>query len=328
MMDLSKVDTLVFGGAGAAGVAYLSVLRKMIKDRHVDVAKIKSFAGTSSGSMIATFLCAGFSPDELLVMQEGMIGNGCFNVSVLTKAMNMFKGYGVKNFDKVHGYLNSVLLTPGEKRLNPNTTFRELQARTQKDLFITGTNVTKKRLEIFSHYTTPNMKIMDALFISMSASPVFKSIERNGDIYVDGACMLNYPINIFLEPSTVFEQPENRVDLHIDYKNVNNQHADNNLLFPEYKHNSTRNNSIKKKPEQILGFMLNGFRPSGITNFTDFFTSLFVILIKKESAMLRESAQQRTIQIKGESSTSVFEFSTEANAEFVLLGEKAYRDAS
>lgn len=325
MMDLSKVDTLVFGGAGSAGVAYLSVLRKMINDRRLCMAKVKSFAGTSAGAVIATLLSAGFSPDEILAIQEGMIKNGCFEVGIFSKAKNLMQGYGLKSFDKVLAYLYATWIHKEEHRLKPNTTFRELQARTQTDLFITGTNVTKKRLEIFSHYTTPNMKVMDAVEISMSATPVFKCVERNGDVYADGACMLNYPINIFMEPSTVFEQPDNRLDLKIDYKNLNNPHADNRILFPNYKLNTTCDNSIKKKPEQILGFLLDGNPPSGVNNVIDFFTSIFFIIVNKETAMLRESVQQRSIQITRESSTSVFDFSVEAHTEFVHLGEKTYQ---
>ena len=85
MMDLSKVDTLVFGGAGSAGVAYLSVLRKMINDRRLRMANAKSFAGTSAGAIIATLLSAGFSPDEILAIQEGMIKDGCFEVGIFRK---------------------------------------------------------------------------------------------------------------------------------------------------------------------------------------------------------------------------------------------------
>ena len=57
-MDLSKVDTLVFGGGGSAGVAYLSVLREMINDRRLRMANVKSFAGTSAGAITATLLSA------------------------------------------------------------------------------------------------------------------------------------------------------------------------------------------------------------------------------------------------------------------------------
>jgi hypothetical protein len=262
------------------------------------------------------------------MIQETMIKQGGFEEGVMTKARNVMKGYGMKNFDKAFAILFERFLTLSEPRLQPNTTFRELYASTQNDLFITGTNVTKKRLEVFSHYTTPNMKVMDAVEISMSASPVFRYIEREGDVYTDGAYTLAYPTTIFLEPSTVFEQYESRVDLQIDYANLNNPRSDNHLLFPGYKHTAKYNNSIKKRPEQVLGMMINVRYPSNISNIKDFFTSLVTVITTRETMMLPEAVIKRTIQITHRSPTSVFEFSTEANAEFVLLGEKAYRDAS
>ncbi len=86
------MDTLVFGGASSTGVACLSLLRKMISDGHIDMAKIKSFAGTSSGAMLVALLSAGFSPDEILTIQESTIQNGCFEECVLTKAEMRCKG--------------------------------------------------------------------------------------------------------------------------------------------------------------------------------------------------------------------------------------------
>ncbi len=62
MMDLSKVDTLVFAGAGTAGVAYASLLRKMINARYIDMTEIRSFVGASAGVMLVALLSAGFSP--------------------------------------------------------------------------------------------------------------------------------------------------------------------------------------------------------------------------------------------------------------------------
>ena len=96
----------------------------------------------------------------------------------------------------------------------PHATFGELYDLHQKDpkkykqLYLMGTNISKKNSEIFSHEDTPNVIISDAVRISMSIPVVFRphrcyekkdgrrQLAKN-DMYVDGGLMDNYPIWLF-----------------------------------------------------------------------------------------------------------------------------------
>jgi len=79
-----------------------------------------------------------------------------------------------------------------------------------KQLYLIGTNVSKKRSEVFSHENTPNVIISDAVRISMSLPLIFQPHQcyekRYGkrqisqskrDLYIDGGVMDNYPIWLF-----------------------------------------------------------------------------------------------------------------------------------
>jgi predicted acylesterase/phospholipase RssA len=65
-----------------------------------------------------------------------------------------------------------------------------------KDLIVTGTNITDKKLAIFSAKTSPNMEIAKAIQISAAFPIVFKAVSYNGKQYIDGGAMDNLPVRM------------------------------------------------------------------------------------------------------------------------------------
>lgn len=94
---------------------------------------------------------------------------------------------------------------------NSEISFKELHEKGYKDLFITGTSIDKQKLFVFSEETFPQMKIKDAVRISMSIPLYFEAIFMNDagniikhpknklglHVMVDGGLLANYPIRLF-----------------------------------------------------------------------------------------------------------------------------------
>jgi NTE family protein len=88
-------------------------------------------------------------------------------------------------------------------------TFQELINQGFKPIYFVGTNIATGNAEVFSHETTPDAIVSDALRISMSIPLVFKPhqlyIKQNGQRvphssgawYVDGGLLDNYPLWLF-----------------------------------------------------------------------------------------------------------------------------------
>lgn len=73
-------------------------------------------------------------------------------------------------------------------------TFAELYSLTRRELAIVVTNMSTKRMEIHSYKTTPEFNVMSSLIASMSIPLVFPAININGNFYVDGGIVNNFPI--------------------------------------------------------------------------------------------------------------------------------------
>jgi hypothetical protein len=300
----------------------LQVLKRLVDSKQLNLNKINSFAGTSAGACISVLLCLGASVDESLDIFNKNLSENPFSDNIASNVVNLFTGCGIQTFDRFNKLFDASIKPYG--MLDRSTTFREFWLRTKRDLFITGTNVSKKRLEVFSHYTTPDMSVLTAMQISMSAVPFFKCVKYNGDIYVDGAFALNYPINIFLDPEIVFESFGQIGTLNVDYVRLNNPNADNRKLFPEYKCNYAYNLSIKKKPEEVLGICVSHVTYREGNTLLSLISTLLCCVVLTNMFAISKECISRTITINNTLNHPSFDFSLDAFKYFRQLGDKTY----
>ena len=97
--------------------------------------------------------------------------------------LSFFDTYGMMSND---GIFNLVRAFMRARQVAVDTTFEELHARFGHELVVTGYNVSRGRLEAFSHRTHASMRVVRALEISSCIPLVFRPVFYEGDLYVDG----------------------------------------------------------------------------------------------------------------------------------------------
>ena len=213
----NTVRNLVFEGAGIRGIAYSGVIKELEKQ---DILKgVQRVGGTSSGAITALLLSIGYSANEITTIVNSTpykkFNDGRF----------FFIG-GINRFQKYFGWYRGQRFEQWLCRLieaktnNANITFRELKQKGCKDLYVTGTCLNKQSLIVFSNEKYPDMKVKDAVRISMSIPLYFEAVFINSDgimihhpknktdldIMVDGGFTANFPIKIF--DSTKYFDPQ------------------------------------------------------------------------------------------------------------------------
>jgi NTE family protein len=176
---------------------------------------IKQTAGTSSGSIAALLVSLGYRSGEIDSIMKGL------NFQKFNKGGGFFIG-GISRLQKSYGWYKSEALEEWLGSLielktgNALLSFYDLHQLTQtnpafKDLYVTGTNVTYQRTEIFSFLNTPHLPVKTAVRISCSIPLYFQPVLMdssgtivqhkqkgvNYSVYVDGGVMMNYPIAVF-----------------------------------------------------------------------------------------------------------------------------------
>jgi len=212
---------LVFQGGGVKAYVYHGVLR-VLADYEI-LPQIERVAGTSAGALQAAMLCFRLSIDETIDLYKTVDYNkirapnsgdaseqarhGLFDVSLerlrgnVDAANRFFRNYGLYSTKYLHAWLLSTIA----KYCNGNekATFADFRARGFRDLYITTVNISRQRSEIFSVTTTPNVSVADAILLSAAIPFFFEAVKFDGktvgqgDYYIDGGALNNYPLTIF-----------------------------------------------------------------------------------------------------------------------------------
>jgi len=209
---------LVLEGGGIRGIAYGGALQEL-ENRGV-LAGLVRVGGTSAGAIQAALLAVGYSAQEIIDVVNATpvqrLNDGRFLFFGGTH--RLVKQYGWYRGDEFSEYLSELV---ARKTQRPHLTLGELhtlalaQPGRYRDLYTTGTNLTTQRTQVFSHETTPTMRVADAVRISMSIPLYFRAVLLDGQnnvitgppapgqpvqVLVDGGLLANYPLDLFDKP--------------------------------------------------------------------------------------------------------------------------------
>lgn len=304
-------------GGGVKGFAYVGAFE--VLDSLGILQNIQRVGGSSVGAIQAMLLATGYTTAEmktiaanipLKTFNDGFILGGFHRMK--TK-LGFFKGKAVT------AWIDTLIK---RKTGNANITFREFHqqkdAKHYKDLYITGSDLTYQCMRIFSYETYPDMKIKDAVRISMSVPLYFQPVyindsgflvKRNdtGHVHLmaDGGLLSNYPITIFDD------------EKYGDCITANNK-----------KQNSQTLGLILEKPEQIAYSKEHkGNYPLPVTTVRSYFMAMYHTLVDKPNPELTDSASlHRTIMISNLNiSGRVRKISNETVTRFVQSGREGVR---
>jgi NTE family protein len=159
---------LVLSGGGARGLAHLGVLQALDElGIHID-----EIAGTSAGSVAGAYYFAGHKPEETM------------------KYIGSFKMYSwVRLLWHKPGFLSIHKLGSLYSKNLPET-FEELD----RPLTIVATDLFKGK----QHYFTEG-PLIPAICASSCIPVIFEPVEIDGNLYVDGGVLNNFPIEPLLD---------------------------------------------------------------------------------------------------------------------------------
>tara|TARA_B100000902_G_scaffold355616_1_gene368670 strand:- start:59 stop:790 length:732 start_codon:yes stop_codon:yes gene_type:complete len=152
---------------------------KALESRLVDV---KEISGSSAGSILALFLALGMSVDEILDMALDL------DVPKFVKIRigSFFNKFGFVDLEPIREKLVEIC--------GCDPTFEELDMK----IYVSAYCLNSSTTDYFSRDTHPNMKVIDAVCMSMAIPLIFACGKYNGKSYIDGGTQEQYPMTPFL----------------------------------------------------------------------------------------------------------------------------------
>lgn len=162
--EMSTTFGLALSGGGARGLGHIGTA-KVLLENGISFSRI---AGTSAGAIVASFLAAGYEPDEIL------------DIAKKTKLMFFIRPAlstaGLLKLEIIEDILNKYL---------PNT-FEELKI----PLTVAATNLKLGKNKYFY-----KGGLIRAILASCAVPVIFRPIQIEGTKYIDGGILNNLPVD-------------------------------------------------------------------------------------------------------------------------------------
>ena len=185
------IKHLVFRGGGPAGLVLYGAA-KQLHNVYWNINNIKSIYGTSIGAYIGIIISLGYEwdvVDDYLIKRPW---NNILNIEPFT-VINAYNTKGIIN----ESFITEAILPLLEaKGLNTNTTFKELYEYNKIDVHIFTTNLNGEKMSNvdISHKTHPDLSVIKGISMSAAYPFVFCPVIEDGNCYVDGGILNNFPI--------------------------------------------------------------------------------------------------------------------------------------
>ena len=214
------IKKLVLSGGSYNGLYTIGVLKKLMMNKFFKIKDIDEIYATSVGSIIAIILCLDIDIEDVInyFIERPWDKAYQFTPDML---LNMLSEKGIVNKKFIDIILEKLLLTSD---FNINSTLKDLYDITKKNLFIYAIKLDRFECIGFNHESHPNLKILEAVYMSCSIPFVFQPMYYKDSYYVDGGLVLNFPLSCCLENT---ENTDEILGLHLKSKISINQHRIN-----------------------------------------------------------------------------------------------------
>nr|QBK86147.1 MAG: patatin-like phospholipase [Marseillevirus LCMAC101] len=189
-------ETIVLSGGGTKGIYILGSLHCYYEKGKYVPSEVKTYIGTSVGSVISLLLVCGYLPIEIfknIYLMDSFFDIRQDNISFLDVITNVFKNMGLIPIDSLISKIENMIKIKLNVKEIP--TLEQLYETTKKELICVTTNISERRVEYFNHKDHPNLKCTDAVKMSCNIPLMFQKIRYNNCYYVDGAMVNNFAVD-------------------------------------------------------------------------------------------------------------------------------------
>lgn len=184
------IKHLVISGGGTYGLAAYGALKETNKSGLWEIKNIESCYCTSIGGVIAVVILLGYDWDTLDTYLIKRPWTEVFKHDINT-LLNTYTNCGI--FDKSVCEMMFKPLFSGAD-IDINITLGEFYEKNGVDMHFYTCELNTFQLKCLSHKTHPNWRVIDAIYTSSSLPIFLQPLCVDGECFIDGGLLLNYPL--------------------------------------------------------------------------------------------------------------------------------------
>lgn len=212
-------DTIILPGGGMKGFAVLGGIQACL-DRDL-LSQVKTYVGTSIGSVICYCLAIGYTPIEIMTylhLNKYIEKMKHFNI------LDMVNGIGATSFNHVSECLEKMSL----EKIGKLLTLGKLREQYGKTLICVSYNMTVSCVEYIGPDNYPDLPCITAVRMSSNIPLVFERFKYMDNYYVDGGIIDNFPVE---HGNKICKNKAIAFDLKLDSKNLKDEPSEGILSY-------------------------------------------------------------------------------------------------
>jgi len=184
---------IISGGGPIFGLYAYGVLNKLQSGGKLDIDNVKTICGCSSGAILGALMCLKYDWNDL---SEYIICRPWDKIVDISPEdlFRLPQDKGILDRGFFEEIFNTLLQA---KDLGVDTTLAGLYAYSGIDLHVYTAKVNSFEYVDMSHETHPDVKVIDAVYMSSAIPFIFKPVKHEDLHYADGAIIRNYPFDNF-----------------------------------------------------------------------------------------------------------------------------------
>tara|TARA_A100001015_G_scaffold6085_1_gene7677 strand:+ start:1334 stop:2188 length:855 start_codon:yes stop_codon:yes gene_type:complete len=186
------IKNLIISGGGYHIFNILGIVYKLEEKNIYNIKNINSIYGVSAGSIIGSILCLNMDKNDVLDYTINRPWNKDINIEP-ENFLNLFNKNGLLDKKFIHTILNKLLLS---NNLKPCINLLDFYKYSNIDLHILSLSCNNIKLIDFSHKTHPNLKLLDAIYMSSSIPFIFEPMYYEKSYMIDGAILKHFPYEL------------------------------------------------------------------------------------------------------------------------------------
>lgn len=217
----STIQHMVISGGGTYGLYAYGVLKETHNQDIWCAGNIQTCHATSIGTLLSVIVLLNYDWETLDKFIVKRPWSQLFQYDI-TQCIDSFDKCGM--YDKTILQKSMEPLLKGVD-MDTNITMDEFYEKTGTQLYFYAVEINSFSLEVFTHETHPDMKLLDAVYASCSLPMIFQPLFMGENkAYLDGGLFLNYPIQECLR--ITHAEPDEVLGI---YKNLKQIHSTNTL---------------------------------------------------------------------------------------------------
>ena len=239
------IKHLILSGGGPIGLVEYGALKYLTKQNIISYNNIESIYAVSIGAILGLIYILNL---EWLWVDDFIIKRPWKKLFKISYTKLLYEK-GIINKSVVINALEPLFLT---KNIPLTLTLLEFYNLTKIEFNIYACNFTELEQKKFNHNNTPNVLLIDALYVSLTVPFVFAPLIIDNCFYLDGGIIIGCPINnciaekqcITSEILCFINDKTSPIDLSNAYHINNNNNNSNNNNNNNNNSNSNNNNNI------------------------------------------------------------------------------------